>query len=442
MTIAAPLRHRPFRLLFSGQVISDVGDWLDYLALVVLIVYHWHYGVAALAALTVVMALPWAVVAPFSGVWVDRLPRRAVMVTCDVLRAAVVLGLFFAPNIYVLLVLVGLKFTVSTFFVPAQQASIRLTVPVDDLLAATSLSQLSLQATKVLGPSAGGILVAFAGPRPAFLVDSATYVVSALILSRLPLLRQEAAEEGERAFWREFKAGLAYIVQRRALALGIGAMGAAIFLVFTFDALAPLALRSLDVSVKLLGLAIGGIGLGAALGSLAVGQWGQRFHPFALMGWGKVLAGGSVALVGLAVVADLHLHAAIWIPVLVAIGVGAAAILVPYGFVLQSETPPNLMGRVSVTADAVQTVLGLSAPPLGAVVASVFGVGTLFAVAGGGLALLGVVVYAIRPTLEPIQVTPEEAFAAGTEEPASPAAGSVVFGDTSVTAHGPLDEEA
>jgi MFS family permease len=219
--------------------------------------------------------------------------------------------------------------------------------------------------------------------------------------------------------------------------MGIGAMGAAVFLVFTFDALAPLALRSLHVGVSLLGIAIGGIGLGAAIGSIVVGQWGQRFHPFSIMGAGKVLAGGCVALVGAGVIADVHLHAAIWTPVLVAIGVGAAAILVPYGFVLQSETPPGLIGRVSVTGDAVQTILGLSAPPLGAVVAAVFGVGTLFAVAGGTLAVLGLVVYVLRPTLQPI-AAPEEPTA--TEEPASPAHGSVVVGDTSVVAHG-VEEE-
>src|SRR5919112_2044448 len=98
--MTAPLKLREFRLLFTAQVASNVGDWLDYLAL-----------------------------------------------------AAVVAGMIVAPNLPTLLALAFLKVTFSTFFTPAEQATIRRVVPSDQLMAANSLSQFVLQATKVIGPA-------------------------------------------------------------------------------------------------------------------------------------------------------------------------------------------------------------------------------------------------------------------------------------------------
>src|SRR5439155_7380515 len=177
--IFAPLRIRPFRLLFFGQVVSNLGDWIDYLAIVVLIAYRWHFGAAALAAFAISMAVPAAVVAPFSGVLADRWPKRVVMVGCDLARAGIVLGLIFAPNIFVLLALVFAQMTFGTLFSPAEQATIRSTVPETDLMAANSVSLLGLQTAKVVGPAIGGLLVGLWGPSVAFAVDSASFLVSA-----------------------------------------------------------------------------------------------------------------------------------------------------------------------------------------------------------------------------------------------------------------------
>src|SRR5207248_2382765 len=109
----------------------------------------------------------------------------------DLARAAVVTCLIFAPSIWVLLPLVFLKTLFSTAFGPAQQATIRATVPEGDLLAANSLSQLATQVTKVAGPALGGLIVATWSPRAAFGIDAVTFLVSAAILTRLPALKLE-----------------------------------------------------------------------------------------------------------------------------------------------------------------------------------------------------------------------------------------------------------
>src|SRR6476660_8345313 len=177
--LLAPLRHRTFRLLFGGQLVSDLGDWLDFLALIALIVSRWNLGPSALAALAVAVALPFAVIAPLSGVWADRLPRKTLMVAADLGRALVVFGLVVAPNLATVLALVFVRGVFSTFFGPARQATIAAVVPHDDLLAANALSQLSFQLTKILGPVLGCLFLAAGGPRSTLLANAVTFRASA-----------------------------------------------------------------------------------------------------------------------------------------------------------------------------------------------------------------------------------------------------------------------
>jgi predicted MFS family arabinose efflux permease len=401
--ITAPLRVRQFRLLVSGQLISNLGDWVDYLALAVLIAYVWHKGPGSLAALAIAIAAPWIAVAPFSGVLADRWPKRTAMIGADLARAGLVVGFIFAPNLPVLLVLVFFKTCFSTLFSPAEQATIRFTVPEDLLHAANSLSQLVLQSTKVVGPALGGLIVGLSGPKTAFGIDAVSFLCSAAILSRLAPVgavagdADETPEPANGGFWSELREGLAYILSRRALVISTASFAAAIFLLLAFDSLSPLAFRELGVSRALFGLAIAGIGLGGVLGAIAVGRYGGDANPFGLLGIGAAVIGGLVALIGVALLANLGAPAIVWTPVLIVVGFASAAMLISSPTILQRETPPELMGRVSTSATSIPMVAQLFAPIVGASLAAWKSVGFVFTAAGCGLALLGVVVLILRP---------------------------------------------
>ena len=401
--MSAPLRLREYRLLFSGQCVSNLGDWLDFIALAVLIAYVWEMGPSALAALSIAIAIPWVFVSPFAGVLVDRWPKKRVLIGSDLLRAAIVACFIIAPSLPVLLVLVFLKTTVATFFGPAEQATIRMLVPEPQLHQANSLSQLVQQSTKVIGPALGGLLVAVASPRVAFGVDAATFLVSAAILAQMRPIDDPAAakatdedDDDEGGYWTELKEGLAYIVGRRALMLCIAGFGATIFLLFAFDTLSPLAFQQLGVSKALFGLAVAGIGAGGVLGTIAVGRYGGDVNPFVLLGGGTAIVGCMVAVVGAALVGDLGAPPWIWTPVLMVVGIASAGILVASPTIIQKETPPELMGRVSTSASAIPTGLQMFAPIAGAALAEWQSVGFVFTTAGCALAILGVAVLAAR----------------------------------------------
>jgi Transmembrane secretion effector len=407
----APLRHRRYRLLFTGQMLSGFGDWVDYVALLALVAYEMHAGPTGLAAVSLAMTVPWIVLGPVSGVWADRLPQRPTMIACDLLRAALVLGYLAAPGLGVLVALVLLKTSVSTLFGPAQQSAVRLVVPEKDLLGASALGVTIGQSAKIAGPAIGAVLLAVASPDAAFVVDAATFAASALILSWLRLPPRTATGEAERrrgGFRRELGEGLAYVAGNRTLRTAVTGLSATVFLVLAFDTLSPLILARLGLGQALYGFAIGFVGAGALLGTAAVGQWGLRWNPFAVLGLSQLATGGCVAAMGTVALLRLAPPAGIWMPFVLVIGFCSAGILVIFGYLVQHATPQRLIGRVGAVVTVVPSVLQVAAPTAGAALASTLGTGWVLGAAGAGLAVLGACGLVARPQFPPPDGTPPE----------------------------------
>jgi MFS family permease len=403
LTVLAPLRHRSFRLLFSAQLVSNLGDWLDYLALVGLLAYTWGLGPAQLAALAVAVAVPRAALAPLAGVASDRWPRKRIMLACDLARAVLVAGLIWTPNLYVTLALVAGRGAFSALFQPAQQASIATSVPADDLLAANSLSRLALQVTKVAGPVVGGALVALSGPRSAFAADAASFLLSFAFLVRLPALAMAAGGGAapRPRLWASVREGLAYVASRRSLTIAMGSMSAVLFLTFCYDALFVLVLRSLGLGAALFGLMYGAIGLGTSVGASMVGQWGRQVPPLRLLALGQLASGVLVAVMGTAVLLHVRGGAIGLAPFGFLLGFAAATMFVPFSYLLQAGTPRHLLGRVSAAGNTVEMTTQLVAPPIGAATAQLWGLGSGLAVSGVLMVLVGVGTALAQPRAEP-----------------------------------------
>jgi MFS family permease len=126
-----PLKVRSFRLLMTGQIFSDLGNWLDFIALNAILVFQWKMGPGEMGLFLVVFGLPWIVCGPLLAVWSDRYPRKTIMICCDIARMLLVLGLYWVDNYSLLLLLVFLKGTCGAMFDPARQGMIRSTVPAD-----------------------------------------------------------------------------------------------------------------------------------------------------------------------------------------------------------------------------------------------------------------------------------------------------------------------
>lgn len=184
---ATVLGLRDFRLLWTGQTVSAIGDQIFPIA-VALKVVHAGGTPGDLGLVLLGRALAMVIFLIVGGVYADRLPRARVMIGADALRAVAVLGLALVPGRVPLAVLTALTFAVGAgeaFFRPAYGAVVPSVVPAERLTQANALTSVSLKTSLIVGPALGGFVVAVGGPGTALLIDAGTFLVSMVTLLRI-----------------------------------------------------------------------------------------------------------------------------------------------------------------------------------------------------------------------------------------------------------------
>jgi MFS family permease len=390
------------RRVAAAAFVSSLGDWVNYGAVIALITFGHHDGVTQLAILAVVSVVPTVLLSPLAGALADRIPLRRTMVACDLARTAVVLGFVLAPNLAVLLALIGLREAFATLFTPAQQAYVALSVESEDQVGVVALNQTGLQLTKIVGPALGGLLYAVAGSRLAFGLDAGSFALSAVFLLGLPKLTagRQSGSGGEAeigtvqaapvGMLAEIGEGVRFVARTPVLATVITAFTLSTFVIVAYDTLTPLALRSLGFAASSFGLVVGAIGIGAVLGSVALGQFAARVPPFLLLAAGNAMVGLCVAGLGTGVLVSAHCSTLVWMAVALVLGVASAGIIISFPVILQGATPPELIGRVIATAQGLTTIPQILAPVVGAAVAVGTGVGGVLTISGAALVAIGV----------------------------------------------------
>jgi DHA3 family macrolide efflux protein-like MFS transporter len=303
-------RNRSFVALWLGQTVSFIGDYFYWLAIPIMV--ERLTGSSLLVGLSVISsALPMLVLGPVAGVFVDRWDRKRTMIVSDVVRALLVLLCLTVrtqDQVWICYVVAFLMSSVSRFFFPAQNASLPLIVrDRDDLLAANGMMQIVQTLGLLIGPALAGFSIGLWGEQVAFVVDSATFFVSAaailtMTVPRTTEGRQMAKAAGGElaAVWAELREGVVYLFGNRTMVgvllclsvvqLGIGAINVTWvpFMQRTFD-LGPEGLGAVDTAQ----------GLGMALGGVALGFVAARFGKRDLAGWSILFIGGMIALIGL-----------------------------------------------------------------------------------------------------------------------------------------------
>jgi predicted MFS family arabinose efflux permease len=202
--VFAVLKNNPeFRKLWLSQVVSSAGDWFNRMALLALIGDlggpSFGQGLGALFAVEIALRLlPTALFSTVAGPIADRLSRRGVMITTDLLRAGIVLGFLLVDEANELPLLYGLLFaqmSVGIFFDAARSASVPNTIPPEDLHDAYTLSAATWSMMLALGAALGGLLLTIVGLAGVFILDAATYLVSAAFVVWLRLPPTPRAEE-------------------------------------------------------------------------------------------------------------------------------------------------------------------------------------------------------------------------------------------------------
>lgn len=372
--------HAFFRL-WLAQVVSSLGDWIGFVAIVA--VAERVGGSSPEAAIGLVMSariIPGLFLASVAGVLVDRWDRKKVMVTCDLGRAAVLATLPFIDSVAAL-VAASLLLEIGTlFWSPAKDASVPNLVPTEHLTTANSLSLVAAYGTfpvaslvfagltKLAEWLSGFSLLSFLDASSESLAigfDVLTFVVSALMIATLPLVRRPKRIDGEKRIdliqaFHELKEGWRYIAvspQVRAVIVGAGAG------LFGGGMLVPLgpvfATAAVGSGPAGFGLLLTALGTGMAIGVVALSIMQRRLNKprafsLSLFGAGLFLiVGASTSSLGPAFVFVLGL------------GVCAGSVYVLAFTVLQESVSDELRGRIFSTLYAVVRLCLVAAFALG-----------------------------------------------------------------------------
>lgn len=348
------LRTRDFGLLWSGQAISQVGDGLNKVALL-WFVYTLTGSALKMTVVGLLQTLPPLLLGPVIGVYLDRLPKKSVMIWVDAARTILVLlipGLhaFDALTLERLYALVFLFSVVSTVFGPALSSAVPLIVDRSQLTAANALLQSTTNIGLLLGPAVSGIGIALIGAQNVLYFDSATFLISTLCL--IPIrMRGPACEEDPSAshgkFLQDVLVGFRFVfvqqqtVLKLMLTSTLFSLGASAF-VFLLPIVAKELLRVGPVQMGWLWSALGAgmLASSAALAFVQQGDLRQRLRMVA-----TTLAVGGMATCGLT-----WLDGPLMAGALIAMIGGSTAVFTPVIWALLQElTPGHLLGRVFTT---------------------------------------------------------------------------------------------
>jgi MFS family permease len=287
------LKNPRFTKLLVGQSISELGSAVTQIALPTIAVLLLHAGPLQLGILIALERIPFPILAVFIGVWIDRLPRRRVMIVADVLRAVVLAtvpagaaaGFLGLPLLYAVAVTSGV---LTIFFDLAYLSYVPELVDRERLSDANSTLQLSQSVANLAGPGFGGLLIQFAGAARAVGIDAASYVVSFLSLLWMGRDTARAERPVSAGMLRDLREGFVHVFSHPVLRTMILIFGAVILCGHMLEPnLYPFAYSNLHLSPAALGWLLSVEGGAAVLGAFLTPRITGRYTA----GWILALTG-------------------------------------------------------------------------------------------------------------------------------------------------------
>jgi len=364
-------RNRSFRRLWTGQVVSELGNWFNFIAALGLVRVVSHASPEVTTVLLISRLVPFTLVAPLAGAFVDRWSRRKVMIATDLLRVFVALGFLLVRrpgDLWLAYLCTALLSFFSAFFEAAKNAAVPNITGERDLLAGNALMFSSRFLLMSLGAALGGWTAAHVGYQAAFVINAASFVVSAYSVWLVPeeetrqtatVLSANTQRKRHQGYWTDIREGWAYIVKHKPVAtiLGVNVLwatgGGAINLIA--DRLGALVFAtgiSPDSAVAALYFAAGlGLFGGMMMARRAGSYFALKGATVGFIGWSLLIQGIVFALIG--VMPTLWLACVLLFICRVLLGAEFAV----QETLLMRLVPDNLRGRVSTTDRATEMLV-------------------------------------------------------------------------------------
>jgi MFS family permease len=385
---AAVARSPRFFPLWIGQLISNFGDTLHYIALVVLVFQLTGQGIAV-AVLVAAEIIPILLLGPVAGVVIDRFNRKHVLIAADMLRALLVVTLVWPQGAWhAYLVAAGLA-TGNTFFNPTVQAVIPAITTEDQRLAANSVAWSTGRIVQIIAASSAGGLIAIVGTSPAFIVNAVTFVLSALFLARLKIPAHaghitSSTKRGLGNYLTDARSGLRFarrdrfvsrlLVVQALASLAVGATGAM---------LVVLSERHLNLPPSGFAWLIAAIGAGALVGPLIPNTLAHDYRdarwlfiPYVIRGIGDILIATFTPF-------------PIALLILFVYGLNTSTGMVVFNSTIQGAIPDEVRGRTFTLLDASWNAMRLVSLGIGGIMVDLVGIQPVFWLGGALLCAAG-----------------------------------------------------
>jgi MFS family permease len=401
------LKNRDFFLLWIGQIISQIGDRLGFMALIGFAYSKKAQGSSSeIFKILLFTIVPVFLIGPLAGAYADRWDRRRTMYGSDLLRAFLVLliplFLFYHKNLSVAYILIFAVFCVARFFLPAKMAIIPELVEEKDLLIANSLINITGMIAFVVGSGISGILVEQVGAEKGFYIDSLSFLVSAACIffisknsgASINLVKMggEIVEVIRKSIVQEIKEGAIYFFKNKDIRLSAGilfvfasALGAVSVVSIVFIQ------NTLHSATKDLGLLIMFLGSGLFAGTILYGKLGNRLAHFKSAFVSLILTGITLIIFALEVSRYPIFSLAASLSFI--IGLVVSPVITISNTIIQQASDSEMRGKIFSSIELVMHSGFLLAMYASSILAEHFRQSTIIVIIGSVFCLLGVVSY-------------------------------------------------
>jgi MFS family permease len=354
------LRHYNYRLYWFSQLISMTGTWMQNVAQSWLVVTMTGSAVA-LGTVTAFQFLPILLLSLFAGVYVDRIPKRKLLLitqTVSAIQAFMLAYLVYTKSvtileIYILALLLG--FT-NSFDQPGRQAFVAEMVPDEDIPNAVALNSLLFNTARTLGPAVAGISIALIGMAPSFAINGISFVavVIALIMMKPELLRTFPVKQ-VKSMVADLKEGFSYVRTTPLIASLIMILAFVGTFGYNFSTALPLLTRHiLRGGPEVFGIVTSSVGIGSMLGAMAVAG---RSRPTL-----RVVIGSAMLFGFFEIIVSLVHNVGLSLLLLALVGASGIVYTATTNTMLQLNSPPHLRGRIM----ALYVMVFTGSTPIGA----------------------------------------------------------------------------
>ena len=385
------LKHRNFRLFFSGQMISLVGTWMDNIAEAWL-VYRLTGSSLLLGTVAFAGQIPIFLLGPIGGLAADRWDRRRIIVGTQVSSMILAFTLAFLTlskrvTVAEVIVIAMLMGVVNAFDVPARQSFLVEMVGREDLMNAIALNSSMFNSARVIGPSVAGILVASIGEGWCFFANAVSYiaVIAGLLMMRV---QRAPATEHSASPLEHIAEGFRFVLHTAPIRVLLLLTGVISIAALPYSVLMPIfAARILHGNARTLGVLMGATGIGALLGALALASRTK------LQGLAKLVAISCAGFGTSLILFSLSRSYPLSVMLLVPVGFFVMVQMASTNTLIQSMVPDRLRGRTM----AVYSMMFLGMAPIGALLSGTVAdrIGAPWTVALGGIgAIIGAAIFA------------------------------------------------